>query len=734
MVKMLKFITRSIFTVFVIFLNSNTVYADDPGITKVRLIQLNDSSYVFEADVPQALLWTIRSPIFPERFKFSDFDYEDQSGWITLRLSCTTSGVPLSPKDEILLPWSRFGVDITVQWEDGSTYKGFFTRSLNGIQIPLNELMPVPEDPGKIFRENYLVGLDHLLFRAIHLLLIVSLVWVIPGVRVFRILLWFTFGQASSLILTEIGVQGFDLILSEMMLLLIIFTISYSVVYGFNIKNIGLLLFIGGLVHGLSYAQEISVSELSPLLEIQALFAFNLAIDLGHYLLALILLAVIPNIQRRPVIIKWIPIVFGSISVFLILLLFSDTVSSGKTHFSGGVKSSTINESALPGKSGYSAGNTRSGSGSMNTPVVLYLSVEAFEIRQEILIQARSAAEILNLNKSNFISTDVQMEIKENLKDSVLYNSSVYVNNSIARPDEIQVDFVTLTRGGVSSKTIPVEESLDDGIIGLTMIYETESFPDSMRIDWGLFPKSVQTIEASAIDPHGALTLMLNRDKNKFRWKSSLSGYRVPVLETVKKSKPSVPLLSILLWSGILIHLFWALAIRRKALMKYWIIIVIGIGLACYPYIRFNVDLPILTQGKPTRERTKIILNDLLANVYLAFDRRNEEVVYDHLALTVTGDQLTDIYLQNRKSMEMENKGGLRAKVDELQIQELYQVDRSDIGGYVADVRWTVRGSVNHFGHTHYRKNQYRARVSFISDSETWKINHIETLDEKRLY
>jgi hypothetical protein len=54
--------------------------------------------------------------------------------------------------------------------------------------------------------------------------------------------------------------------------------------------------------------------------------------------------------------------------------------------------------------------------------------------------------------------------------------------------------------------------------------------------------------------------------------------------------------------------------------------------------------------------------------------------------------------------------------------------------GFVADAAWTVRGSVNHFGHTHYRQNQYRALVSFINEHETWKINSIETIDEKRIY
>jgi len=72
--------------------------------------------------------------------------------------------------------------------------------------------------------------------------------------------------------------------------------------------------------------------------------------------------------------------------------------------------------------------------------------------------------------------------------------------------------------------------------------------------------------------------------------------------------------------------------------------------------------------------------------------------------------------------------------VEDVNIQELANIKRHRDRGYVADTRWTVRGSINHFGHTHYRQNRYRALVSFGIDNENWKINNIEILDTQRLY
>ena len=117
---------------------------------------------------------------------------------------------------------------------------------------------------------------------------------------------------------------------------------------------------------------------------------------------------------------------------------------------------------------------------------------------------------------------------------------------------------------------------------------------------------------------------------------------------------------------------------------------------------------------------------------YLAFSNLWQQKF--RLALSVTGDQLTDIYLQNRQVMALENRGGARATVDEVSLTQLFEINKAGKGQYIADIEWNVRGSVNHFGHTHYRQNKYRALVTFIIENEIWKISNIEILDARRLY
>ena len=101
----------------------SSVRADDPGITKARLIQTNDSTYIIEADVSQALLWAIKAPIFPDRFRVSELEYLSQSGWIIVKSTAISQGRPLDRDDKIMLPWARNGVDLTIQWQDGTIQK-----------------------------------------------------------------------------------------------------------------------------------------------------------------------------------------------------------------------------------------------------------------------------------------------------------------------------------------------------------------------------------------------------------------------------------------------------------------------------------------------------------------------------------------------------------------------------------------------------------------------------------
>ena len=121
-------------------------------------------------------------------------------------------------------------------------------------------------------------------------------------------------------------------------------------------------------------------------------------------------------------------------------------------------------------------------------------------------------------------------------------------------------------------------------------------------------------------------------------------------------------------------------------------------------------------------------------NIYRSFDFREEEDVYDRLVTSVSGNLLSDIYLQNRKSLVVTQAGGARARVKEIEILDV-KVNHLDGRplGLLFKAQWTATGTVGHWGHIHIRKNQYEADITVEPVEAAWKITDLDLLEEKRI-
>jgi ketosteroid isomerase-like protein len=71
--------------------------------------------------------------------------------------------------------------------------------------------------------------------------------------------------------------------------------------------------------------------------------------------------------------------------------------------------------------------------------------------------------------------------------------------------------------------------------------------------------------------------------------------------------------------------------------------------------------------------------------------------------------------------------------VEGVQVESIDSLRRSN-GDMVATVTWHVSGSVNHYGHTHSRRNAYTAGLRMKDIDGTWKISAIEVHGEERVY
>jgi hypothetical protein len=165
-----------------------------------------------------------------------------------------------------------------------------------------------------------------------------------------------------------------------------------------------------------------------------------------------------------------------------------------------------------------------------------------------------------------------------------------------------------------------------------------------------------------------------------------------------------------------------------------------GVGAAAFLY--GTVALPLALVGgslvlgrplAPPSEATEMVVKDLLRNVYQAFDYREESDIYDTLERSVSGDLLTDIYLETQRSLELASQGGARAKVKAVEMQAIEIEPADSANAFRANATWNVHGSVGHWGHVHTRSNQYQAELLIQAVDGRWKLIDMNVLQEQRL-
>ncbi len=275
-----------------------------------------------------------------------------------------------------------------------------------------------------------------------------------------------------------------------------------------------------------------------------------------------------------------------------------------------------------------------------------YLSIQPFEVRLEILMNARAAVQFLGIPDRGKGSVPLESlnPILSGISQLITEQNPVVIDDvPIEAPMMSRADFVILSASGVLLREKPVAESLDEGIIGISPIYETADIARKITIDWQLFSPAVREIEVNTVD-NFATTTVLTPNNNRWVWESTMPTYQIPAIKDVRVIPLELPYLSYVLLFGTALFVILYYQKYRKSPKKSVLVGMLSLAFICYPFIRFSLDISGISQRKPTEERTERILTALLTNVYRSFEARNEEQVYDRLARSVLGDQLTQIY------------------------------------------------------------------------------------------
>ena len=369
-------------------------------------------------------------------------------------------------------------------------------------------------------------------------------------------------------------------------------------------------------------------------------------------------------------------------------------------------------------------GASRTAPRKLESGAMVFLTVEPGEVRVEALLSVADFADELGIaGKSGTIAVSEQLDLNERARKLAGEALQLIVDGREAVALFERSDFVTVAATGVATRARPQPEALATAVLGVTRVYGVDRPPSEIRLTWTSFSTAVHAIPAGWADPTGAGRTTLTKQKSSLAWSNDLSSFAIQPPRPVLVEPARMPVLSLLL--AIVV------AALGSRLHRGVSVVVLAIAVACYPFVRMSVPLPAASALSKTRALS--VVDDLLTNVYSSFGLRNESAIYDRLSVSVTGNQLADVYLENRRALELENRGGARARVDEVEVAEIASVSSDDDGNLVVSATWTVSGSVNHFGHVHYRQNRYEANLRLVAENGVWKLTKIDLLDERRI-
>ena len=378
----------------------------------------------------------------------------------------------------------------------------------------------------------------------------------------------------------------------------------------------------------------------------------------------------------------------------------------------------------------------------LQSGVRTYLYIEPYEVRHEILVRVKDmmAWMAFDLRGDEFIEEDEFNPVREQIAQFFMERESVLIDEERLKPILDRTAFVESSM--LRSRFIerPERVPLNTAMIGIVITYLTDGIPQEVETKWDLFSDRVQKVTARMTDPAGPFPYDLEPDDNVLKWTNYLKTYKIPTVDKIMVSDAHrgarIPVGSLLCAALLIPFAFSAFSRGRKSQpvkVQVGIIVIFVIGMfVLFPF--WQVPVGTVRASQMSGEDSREIVLSLLKNVYRAFDFREEEDVYDKLALSVSGDLLTEVYLQSRKSMIIEQAGGAQAKVKQVEVLETDVKESSKQKGALdVETKWTAMGSVGHWGHIHTRQNVYDAILTLAVANGSWKIAGIQLLEEKRV-
>lgn len=165
-------------------------------------------------------------------------------------------------------------------------------------------------------------------------------------------------------------------------------------------------------------------------------------------------------------------------------------------------------------------------------------------------------------------------------------------------------------------------------------------------------------------------------------------------------------------------------------------IIFISFALAIFCRNTLTVKTPLVLNNSTKKLEPNEAIDEftkLHRGIYRAFDSESEDAIYNNLAKSVSSKLIGPLYEEIFQSLIMREEGGAFSRVNKIDYLDLKAVPENNSTNYNIFCKWQVHGSVRHWGHNHFRSNEYEAEYILSTENNLWKIASSSVSLQKRI-
>ena len=296
-------------------------------------------------------------------------------------------------------------------------------------------------------------------------------------------------------------------------------------------------------------------------------------------------------------------------------------------------------------------------------------------------------------------------------------------------------------------------ETTDLTMAKLKFHYPIKDDVRKIKFGWGLWfaeepitIKDPQSLETVSHDPNvldmlifvdgEAQPLYITKAEPEFVWHAEPKVFTEnPIIISKKKGSPiNIPLASVLIFfTGL--TLFIIRATHSNSLAKSTIVIVtLSSAIICRDYLKVPISLSNELKAPELDTRsTKDTFTKLHRGIYRAFESETEDAIYNNLAKSVTQSLVGPLYEDIYQSLIMRDEGGAVSRVNRIEYLNIQTSENEGPDQHNVSCSWQVHGTVRHWGHSHFRTNEYEADYALAIENGVWKIASSNVNMQKRV-